>query len=300
MPVIKSANPVLDDAGDPAAGRVVRVYRRDTGALVAEGETSDGANAYDDAFGNVKLLLPLRSVRSDGTAFDMSLSNASGVITGAKISGDQTVFGAATTKFNAGASEKITIGSSSQFHLASGSDFCVEGFFFRTAGAGTSGAIFALNGSPRWSFFWRGATNKFAVYQEVVGTFIESAETLALNTWYFFRVRRVGGVVYLSLNGGSEVSTSNSSASAAAPEPVVGWASGSEFFSGHIAQIRYTVGSGRAAAATPSDPYPTTDELLGAGHYKVNVPFSGEVNVVCLDDDAGDAYNDLILRTTPV
>jgi hypothetical protein len=48
MPTISGT--VLDDAGDPAAGRVVRAYRRDTGALLAETVTDAGAYEIDTAY----------------------------------------------------------------------------------------------------------------------------------------------------------------------------------------------------------------------------------------------------------
>lgn len=43
MTVIKSSTPVLDAAGNPAAGRIVRAYRADNGALLGSVVTSSGA-----------------------------------------------------------------------------------------------------------------------------------------------------------------------------------------------------------------------------------------------------------------
>lgn len=61
--------------------------------------------------------------------------------------------------------------------------------------------------------------------------------------------------------------------------------------------------SGRKVRAYRRD----TGALLGettsaatTGAYSMTVSYSGEVQVVCLDDDAGTTYNDLIARTTPV
>ncbi len=41
-------------------------------------------------------------------------------------------------------------------------------------------------------------------------------------------------------------------------------------------------------------------QSLADGAYSLTVEYSGECNVVCLDDATGTVYNDLILRTTPV
>lgn len=49
MTAVSSSQPVLDSLGDPAVGYVVRVYRRDTGALIASGVTSDGTPQFTEA-----------------------------------------------------------------------------------------------------------------------------------------------------------------------------------------------------------------------------------------------------------
>lgn len=45
MPVVSSSTPVLDVSGVAAVGRVVRLYRRDTGDLLVSG-TTDAAGMY--------------------------------------------------------------------------------------------------------------------------------------------------------------------------------------------------------------------------------------------------------------
>lgn len=42
MPVVASSSPVLDISGIPVIGRIVRVYRRDTGDLLVAGVTDSG------------------------------------------------------------------------------------------------------------------------------------------------------------------------------------------------------------------------------------------------------------------
>ena len=42
-----------------------------------------------------------------------------------------------------------------------------------------------------------------------------------------------------------------------------------------------------------------TASPLPVGEYSISTSHAGEVQLVCLDDDAGTTFNDLIVRTTP-
>lgn len=43
----------------------------------------------------------------------------------------------------------------------------------------------------------------------------------------------------------------------------------------------------------------TPGSIPALGSYSLQLPYGGEVQIVCLDDSAGTTYNDLIIRTTP-
>ena len=56
MPTISGT--VYDHTGAAAAGRIVRVYRRDTGAFLGSATSSDGnAIAFDEHYASVPLLM---------------------------------------------------------------------------------------------------------------------------------------------------------------------------------------------------------------------------------------------------
>ena len=77
-----------------------------------------------------------------------------------------------------------------------------------------------------------------------------------------------------------------------------------ESFKGYVDSIRLTKGFARY---TENFAPPTSEFLRGEGipacafgEYALTVPYSGEVQVICLHDDAGPLQNDLVLRTFPV
>lgn len=75
-------------------------------------------------------------------------------------------------------------------------------------------------------------------------------------------------------------------------------------FVGFVDEVCITKAARYTANFTPPE-FPYSDYVggsaLAAGAYEIDTfGYSGEVNVICLDDDAGTLENDLILRTYPV
>lgn len=307
----------VKEDGDPVAGRVVRVYRRDTGALLGESESSDGEGPTDTHFGNVSLLLHCDGPNNSTSFTDSSATGRAVTAVGnAKISTTQSKFGGAAAYFD-GSGDKLTIGASSDLALGTG-DFTIEAWFYLTGGQAYARLI---HFGPFWgddSAFGINAKDAdfpgkitFAVHRfsYISSRPCVSTSNVALNAWNHVAVTRASGVLRLFYNG---VLESTNSSHVGIPVDAgstnylaIGSAtttSGGEDLAGYVDDVRITKGVARYTSSftPPTVPHPNTDVALALGEYIVPVSFSGEVQVVCLDDAAGTTHNDLIARTTPV
>lgn len=291
------------------AGRIVRAYRRDNGALLGTTVSSDGTVPWDSDYANTQLLLHMDGANGGTTFTDSSPSPKTLTPSNVTTSTAQVKYGSASAAFN-GSNSLITAPASSAWNL--GSNYTVEAWLYLNAlpsgawcrwvmiGANSTSSglqVLAINtdGTIGHSLPLGGTTG--------IGT---SAGVAVAGTWFHLAVSVIAGTARIFKNGtvvaGPTVITTQSVSSGD------GLRIGSDttgtvdaVLNGYIDDLRITKGVGRYSAAfTPPGVLPDGSTLVPFGSYGLLVEYSGEVNVICLDDVAGTTYNDLILRTTPV
>jgi hypothetical protein len=297
MPTISGT--VLDDTGAAVAGRTVRAYRRDTGALLAETLTSEGVTGDAD-FSSVSLLLHMNGSNGSTTFTDSSLSPKTITRFGdAQISTAQSKFGGASAYFD-GTGDYLTAPNTAT--PAGTEAFTVEAWIrvpsFPGSGVKMLWQWLATNGVNLE------ITNTGAVglYQHSPANYASGGQ-LVVNTWHHVALTRSGNNFAFWLDG-TQAFTMTSTASYSAATFNLGYdtTTPSRAYLGYFDEVRITKGVARYTANfTPTDvPFPDTSLTLALGEYGITTSHTGECNVVCLDDAAGTVYNDLILRTTPV
>lgn len=216
-------------------------------ALLLHGDGNDGSTAFVDSSPTAKVLTASGSGPSIRTA--------------------ASKFGGASLAFTGGAALGAGIGQDWTFTASD--DYTVEFWFYRTAGAGSTACMVATNGNNRWSFFWRGASNRAAVYCAACGSFMESATILQLNRWYHYALTKQGSTFRLFIDGVLETTASSSQATDAANVSLnVGGGFGGEYFSGYIDDVRITKGVARytASFAPPARAYPDPLSWTSVGY----------------------------------
>lgn len=307
---------VFDSSGAPA-DREVRLYRRDTGDLLDKTRSSGGVTG-DPHFDEVTLLLHMDGADGSTTFADSSI--APKTVTshgGAKISTTQSKFGAASAYFDGVNGYLETPYTNDAFRWWD-SPFTLEVFVFPVALSTFSfvdvtNVVSKLisnssleNSTNYWCFgpisdgrvllrYWSGATN--AVY---------SAATIPENQWSHIALVVKDGKITIYVNGVGSTPV----AIAGTPQdtqtlPLLVGATNSRYVNGYIDELRITKGVARYTAdfTPPAARFPDIQGLettLALGEYYFATNYTGEVQVVCLDDDSAPLENDLILRTFPV
>jgi hypothetical protein len=310
MPTISGT--VLDDTGAAVAGRVVRAYRRDTGDLLAEAVSSDGADPVDANYANVSLLLHMDGANGSTTFTDNSPTPKTVTAVGdAQISTAQSKFGGASGYFD-GTGDYITVPYTSAFDFGSG-NFTIELWVYRTGVNANGSRLWNANGD----FYNQvdislGVAGEFAAYGTTSGSAwnawsAPSIGSVTANQWVHLAIVRNGGTVTGYINGTGVVLTSSLGGAAlvngtngATTRSIGGQAGANRALIGYIDDFRITKGAARYTANFTPPAAPFSSETLPLGAYLIETSHTGECNVVCLDDAAGTVYNDLILRTTPV
>lgn len=290
MPTISGT--VTQD-GAPAAGRIIRAYRRDTGALLGQTASSDGSPIPgDDNIDDVSLLLHL-----DGLVDSSPRPKVPSLNSGSVISAAAARFGSGGLQVAGGG---LTVPSHVDFALPG--DFTLELSFYVVSWSPSLASLFNIGA------FNSGAL--FRVQPSTIELWINGANTnvaasIAAGQWHHIEWSRVSGSVYVFLNGALLGTVTNAGAIAAGNVLVgVSAHNGGEYINGYIDDIRLTKGLGRHTASftPPAQAYPNglPQPAPPTGTYSLATAYTGEVQVVCLDDAAGTVYNDQILRTTPV
>lgn len=228
--------------------------------------------AGDIYYPNVSLLLPCSGANGSTTLADLSLSPKSvTAFGGAQISNAQPLFGQNTLLLN-GSSSYVEVGYTSDFAVGSG-DFAVECLLFPTAAPTVLADLICTNRSATpsngWSLRLRPGMNVIAGFStngtDYIG--LEGSVVIPLNAWSYAKAGRVGNSLYLRVNGelaatgeitGSHFDTLGSVVIGRNP------ANSSWYFTGHIAQARFTKGAGRSAEPVPTGPFPNyAGQLIG-------------------------------------
>lgn len=299
---------VFDSSGAPI-DREIRVYRRDTGAFLGKTRSS-GGSAVDPHFDKVSLLLHMDG--ADGsTTFTDSSSNPKTVTPSgnAKISTAQSKSGGASAYFD-GAGSYLVLADSVDW--ATGAEnFTVEFFVYNQNNSGQSfilgqqhsnyyGPFRIENFSGNYNILissdghsWAGGTATFAA-------------PAATNVWDHLALVRSGDIYTLYVNGIAKGSrTVGGAIHDSSAAMFIGGSPYTADIDGYIDEVRITKGVARYTANfTPPDaPFPdslSAETSLAFGEYSFATNYTGEVQVVCLDDDSAPLENDLILRTFPV
>lgn len=294
--------------------------------------------AGDVDYSSVALLLHGDGTNGSTTFTDNSPTPKTLSLTGTvEVSTTQSKYGGASLKFT-GSASNIYIANQPDLRLNSGDftiEFearpdgvstlqCVIGQRNPSSGFGWQ-LFFAANGS-----FYIQCSSGSPNYVQT------SAGVLTASTWQHVAITRQGSTLRLFLNG--VLLTTNTTAVISSETGAVfaigGRPTGSPVYPylGYLDEVRITSGVARYTATftPPASAHPNytvqvsgtvvdsagspasrtirayrrdTGVLLGettstSGSYTLNLPYTGEVNVICLDDVAGTTENDLILRTT--
>jgi Concanavalin A-like lectin/glucanases superfamily len=310
MGTIRSSSPVLDASGNPASRRIVLAYRRDTGALIGRGMTSDGAG--DASLSSVELLMLTRGYNDSLAVMDYSPNQKAITLAGnVKLTTAQGRYENASLVLD-GNNDYLRVTSPD---LAFGTgDATIEQFIRRT---GTT-ASNANNDMLVWDLrdpldtgllvYIGGQDVAFPLRFYVGAADRISGASITADTWFHVAWSRIAGVSRLFIDGVQQGSNYTDTTNYTSEVLTIGGrytpASGDyRSFNGNLGALRVTNGVGRYAAGftPPSAPPQAFDNTLGAGHYQIDTgSYAGECTVVLLDDFEGDTQNDLVLRTTPV
>lgn len=312
MPTISGT--VYDELGQPVAGRIVRAYRRDTGAFLGESVTGDGSGSSssrvgDPYFGNVSLLLHMDGTNGSTTFTDSSPNPKTFTVSGnAQISTTQSKFGGASGLFD-GSGGYISAPTNSDFDLlSSGKDFTVE-FWLRLTNkdSANGNAILCVGSSAE---YWQIIVRRNAFWiNSLVGSYSSYSASVTLDNgvWHHYAWVYSSGVHRLFYDGTllSPTGTMPGAVGFSTYVCYIGanYNGGTTSTAGYIDDVRITKGVARYTAnfTPPTEPFPDAPLQLPLGQYLIDTgAYSGECYVVCLDDAAGTTLNDLILRTTPV
>ena len=292
---------VRDSSGTPA-DREIRVYRRDTGALLGKTRSSGGDG--DPHFGKVSLLLHMDGADGSTTFADSSTVPKTLAVHGnAKISTAHGRFGGSSGHFPGASTDYAVVPASTDFAFGTG-DFTIEAWIYITPGiagsyaaicdirssaSGTGSTLFKLNSARQLGYYFVGEVN--------------TTEAVPIAQWTHVSLCRASGVSRIFINGIASASTTDTD-NKVPNHCYIGrvYDNAHPAFSGYIDDLRITKGIARYTANfTP--PAARLPDISGAewtlafGEYYFPTEHTGEVNVVCLDDASAPQENDLILRT---
>lgn len=294
----------VKENGLPVGGRIVRAYRRDTGALLGSSVSSDGLPVAGDANLSDRVLL----IRGDGNSIvdQCPTPRLVTVVGNASIVDDEAAFGGRAIYFD-GSGDYLTLDAHSSLAFGTG-DLTIE---MRVRPLSIAQDMTLIDFRPAYS---NGAypvvtlTSTGAINLYVNGSErIVGAHGLSTTSYGHVAYCRAGGVGRLFAKGllvGSWADETNYGVGGT--RPIIGALGYREdLANAHMfaQSIRLSRRAEYTAPFTPPEQQFYANEPAAAtpiGSYSISTSHAGEVMVVCLDDSGGATYNDLIARTTPV
>lgn len=293
-----------DDTDTPVGGRIVRAYRRDTGALLGEIVSSDGSPEPGDAdYASVALLLNCSGASiSDSSSTTKTLTLSGGV----GYTSTNVKFAPQSINFD-GVNDHITTNHAS-FAVGSG-DFTVEMWVYLMRASGSYDYLFHLSDAAndnsgiyvRWADGGFGNALQCAI--EDTARVVGPTRSQAANDWHLISFERKAGTCNLFWDGVLTSTSTNGTASASTNLRIGASMAGNYAFQGLIGGFRFTPGLARHSASYAPDtkqfPAYVTGPATQVGQISLTTPHTGEVQLVYLDDAAGATYNDKIMRVLP-
>ena len=295
---------VYDASGLPGPGRIIRVYRRDSGALIGTTRSMDAIPDPDDNYSNVTLLLHMDGNPGSSLIKDSSPLNSEIVSYGGlALTNSDYKFGVSCLYFNGDgmyldvpqqarptSTEQFTIETFIKISTLPSSDRRYQIYSQHTESVSHISIEISPDG---YLILWLGATS----------TTVFSNTPLPINQWVHVAVSRTSEGFFLFQDGNLVGSTTDNSSLVSTGECRIGRHGGDRTdwdFSGYMDEFRITRGVGRYSSnfSPPTkqfyDPYYGN---LTTGEYKIDIDdYIGEVNVLCLDDAEGVVRNDIVQR----
>lgn len=291
----------VDDAGGSAApGRIVRAYRRDTGAFLSQTRTSDGVVA-DPHFNNVSLLLHLNSNYADSSQRPKTL-----IASGApQVKNSEFQFGAGSLHMNG--TGYLSSAGNIDFVFGSG-DFCIELWVKTTTTLEKMLVDQYTTGLDTWQFGVRNGVLSWYHRSSGIGAYALTGQIrVDDNKWHHVVASREAGTLRFFVDGvldkQASVPTNYTHMLVLGIGAQVASRNANYDFVGQIDEVRVTKGNARYTAtfSPATEQFPNSATPPPIGTYELDTGlYAGDVNVVCLDDNAGEIHNDLILRVTPI
>lgn len=289
---------VIKDASNAFVKRLVRAYRRDTGAFVGQTLSDPTTGAYslttadttehfvlthDTADADLYWSQTALALHMDGADNSTTFTDLKGkTVTAngnARISTTQSKFGGASAYFD-GAGDYLSIPASSDFGFGTG-DFTIEGWIYPVVVTGSDRGITDFRSGTlagvKWTFFIDNATGgKLAVWDGTT-KYGSTGAAIPAGAWMHIALVRSSGVLKAYINGAMDFSTSLSSdLGSSNPLGIGGHSSasspGSSPFSGYIDDLRITKGAARY----------TADFTPPTAHFSTT-PSGGTENAVIID-----------------
>lgn len=266
----------------------VRLYRRDTGVLLASGLSGDGSEEIpgDPDFDHVQFLSHLDGTNG-GTEFT-DLSGTPKTITlynSPTLSTSQKKFGE-TSFYKSGLKSFIASGTTA---LGSTDDFTFECWIYAMSYPNDSWLVGPATSTSHPSLMIHNSKLCYGFYND-------GPDTVSYNTWHHIAASRSVGVTKWFLDGVQQGSISDTRSSAAQ----FGVGDAQDRFAGYIDEVRYDVGLARYTEAfTPPTEAFIAGDIPGKplGLYSVATNYTGEVQrVVCALDTWDPIENDLVDR----
>lgn len=303
---------LYDASGNKVPNAIIRLYRRDTGALLTETVTGDGteAQAGEEHYNNVSVLLHCNGTDGSTTVTDSGpVGHTISVSGNAHIETDDQRFGTASLYCD-GDGDYITLPYHTSFEFGSG-DFTVE-LFVKTSSTKQYGCLIGRDTGTfplgSWALLLNGnGSGSIQLWCSSYSTnspLLSSSASAAVNngSWNHIALVRNGSAFAIFCNGTSVASAtwSGTIATLGVSLRVCSEQGYARDIAASVDEIRITKGVARYTANfTPPDaPFLDYADIPARplGEFTLSTTYVGEVQRVILDPDGEPLQTDLIDR----